>query len=245
MDAITEGPRELPAVGEPIRIVIVDDEALMRAGLRLLLDGADRIVVVGEAGDGMQGVQVIRQMRPDVVLMDIRMPTMTGIEALAELRKLLPEPDQLPRVLMLTAFDTDTFVIDALRTGATGFLLKASSPAVLVAAIHAAAMGQPHISPEALAKLIDAAASERNADEAGARPNRSSADAADSPDAHLDHLSPREAEIAAMIAAGLTNAQIASQLFLALPTVKTHIGRIMEKLGASNRVQVAIAVLEQ
>ncbi|MCQ4129121.1 response regulator transcription factor [Rhodococcus erythropolis] len=228
-----------------MRIVIVDDEALMRAGLRLLLDGADRIVVVGEAGDGRQALEVIRQMRPDVVLMDIRMPTMTGIEALAELRKLLPEPDLLPRVLMLTAFDTDTFIIDALRAGATGFLLKASSPTVLVAAIRAAAMGQPHISPEALAKLIDAAGRERHAEDAGAPPNGSSVDAAESRDDLLDHLSPREAEIAAMIAEGLTNGQIASQLFLALPTVKTHIGRIMEKLGASNRVQVAIAVLEK
>ena len=233
------------------RIVVADDEALLRQGLVLMLDGAEGIEVVGEASNGKAAVEVVQRVRPDVVLMDIRMPVMTGIEAVGALRELGVD---VP-VIMLTAFDTDSFILRSLEAGAVGFLLKTTAPEALVRSIKAAAAGQQLLSAEVLAKLVGMAG------DAGERPGEngnggavrfggtlkgSGSDAVASEAfsaTRLEALSPREKEIALLIAQGLGNAEIAEKLFISMPTVKTHVARILEKLQVSNRVQIAIAVL--
>lgn len=230
---------------------MADDEALLRQGLVLMLDGAEGIEVVGEASNGKAAVEVVQRVRPDVVLMDIRMPVMTGIEAVGALRELGVD---VP-VIMLTAFDTDSFILRSLEAGAVGFLLKTTAPEALVRSIKAAAAGQQLLSAEVLAKLVGMAG------DAGERPGENGAggavrygstlkgsgsDAVASeafPATRLEALSPREKEIALLIAQGLGNAEIAEKLFISMPTVKTHVARILEKLQVSNRVQIAIAVL--
>lgn len=230
---------------------MADDEALLRQGLVLMLDGAEGIEVVGEASNGKAAVEVVQRARPDVVLMDIRMPVMTGIEAVGALRELGVD---VP-VVMLTAFDTDSFILRSLEAGAVGFLLKTTAPEALVRSIKAAAAGQQLLSAEVLAKLVGMAG------DAGERPGEngnggavrfggtlkgSGSDAVASEAfsaTRLEALSPREKEIALLIAQGLGNAEIAEKLFISMPTVKTHVARILEKLQVSNRVQIAIAVL--
>lgn len=230
---------------------MADDEALLRQGLVLMLDGAEGIEVVGEASNGKAAVEVVQRVRPDVVLMDIRMPVMTGIEAVGALRELGVD---VP-VIMLTAFDTDSFILRSLEAGAVGFLLKTTAPEALVRSIKAAAAGQQLLSAEVLAKLVGMAG------DAGERPGEngnggavrfggtlkgSGSDAVASEAfsaTRLEALSPREKEIALLIAQGLGNAEIAEKLFISMPTVKTHVARILEKLQVSNRVQIAIAVL--
>ena len=209
------------AVAE-LKVLLVDDEALIRAGLRLVLEGSQEIRIVGEAQDGVEAEQLARELHPDVILMDVRMPRRDGVAATAAVRA-LPEP---PAVVVLTAFATDEFVLGALRAGASGFLLKHTPPAQLVDAVRQAAAGTMSFSPEALTRLVSAAASRVPGTE------------------RVATLSQRETQIADLVAQGLTNADIAGQLYLSLPTVKTHLARIFDKLAVTNRVQVALLVHE-
>jgi len=206
---------------EAIRVALVDDDPLVRAGLVMMLGGDDGIAVVGEAGNGREGVDLLMRERPDVALMDIRMPVMDGLAAVRELAaRSCPT-----RVIVLTTFDTDDMVLTALRDGAAGFLLKDTPPADLVDAVRRAARGEPILSPSVAGQVIAAATRSRVAD----------------PDARalVDTLTEREREVALAIARGLSNAEIAAELFMGVATVKTHIGRLFTKLHASNRVQIA------
>lgn len=206
---------------EAIRVALVDDDPLVRAGLVMMLGGDAGIAVVGEAGNGREGVDLLMRERPDVALMDIRMPVMDGLAAVRELAaRSCPT-----RVIVLTTFDTDDMVLTALRDGAAGFLLKDTPPADLVDAVRRAARGEPILSPSVAGQVIAAATRSRVAD----------------PDARalVDTLTEREREVALAIARGLSNAEIAAELFMGVATVKTHIGRLFTKLHASNRVQIA------
>ena len=204
-----------------LTVLIVDDEPLIRAGLRLVLEGARGIEIVGEAGDGVEGEELAARLRPDVVLMDVRMPRRDGVAATARIRA-LPSP---PSVVVLTAFATDAYVLGALRAGAAGFLLKHTPPPQLVDAVRQAAAGTMTLSPEAITPLLDAASA----------PQVEGVE-------RVASLSDREAEVADLVAEGLTNADIAARLYLSLPTVKTHLARIFEKLAVTNRVQLALLV---
>jgi DNA-binding NarL/FixJ family response regulator len=214
------------SVTSPIRVVLVDDDALVRAGLRMILSSANDLVVVGEVGDGSQAVQAVREHRPDVVLMDIRMPEMDGISATQRVRE-LPQP---PQVIVLTTFHLDEYVLRALRVGASGFLLKDTPPAEIVHAVRLVAAGEAMLSPSVtrtlLAHLGDSEINERRAIAA----------------ARLALLSDREREVAGAVAAGASNAEIAAQLYMSEATVKAHVSRLLTKLDATNRVQIAILV---
>ena len=215
----------MPAV-TPTRLVLVDDEQLIRAGLRLLLHGRDGIEVVGEASNGADAVTLVQATPCDVVLMDIRMPRRDGIAATADIRAL---PDA-PPVLILTTFDDDGLVVDALNAGAIGFLLKDTPPEELVVAVRAAAAGRQTFAPRVLDRLVQAALARR-------------APAADpEEDRLLATLTDRELDVADAVAQGLSNAQISAALSMSLATVKTHLGRVFDKLQADNRVQVALRV---
>lgn len=211
-------------MSDQLQVVLVDDEDLIRSGLKLLLSSAADITVVGEASNGKEAIGVVENTQPDVVLMDIRMPVMDGIEATRLLARRVP-------IIMLTAFDTDTFIVDALQAGAVGFLLKSTRPEALVASVRAAAAGQPLLSPEVLNKLL-------------AGNNRATAQAPQRATKQLALLSEREREIASLVAQGLDNQQIAQQLFISLPTVKSHMNNILKKIGGTSRVHIAIMVLE-
>lgn len=208
------------------RVVLVDDEQLIRAGLRLLLHGRDGIQVVGEASNGAEAAALVVATPCDVVLMDIRMPRRDGISATADIRAL---PDA-PPVLVLTTFDDDGLVVDALNAGAIGFLLKDTPPDELALAVRAAASGRQTFAPRVLDRLVQAAVARR----------APTADAEE--DRLLATLTDRERDVADAVAQGLSNAQIASALAMSLATVKTHLGRVFDKLQAENRVQVALRV---
>jgi len=208
-----------------IRVLVVDDEELVRTGLRLILDSEPDIAVVGTASDGRQAVAEVRRLCPDVVLMDIRMPGLDGLEAT---RRILTEPDVPPcRVVILTTFDVDEHVYEALRAGASGFLLKDVPAAQLAHAIRVAAAGEALLAPSVTRRLIAAFA----------RP------AAPAPVtvAGLSELTPRELEVLTLLAEGLSNAEISTRLFVGEATVKTHVARILTKLGVRDRVQAVIA----
>ncbi|WP_251838444.1 response regulator [Oceanitalea stevensii] len=209
-----------------VRVVVVDDDALVRTGLRLMLGGSDVVELVGEAGDGHEGLTVVERERPDVVLMDIRMP---GLDGLAATRR-LTERGSGARVIVLTTFDTDEMVLTALRHGAAGFLLKDTPPAELVDAVVRVARGEPMLSPSVTAQVITAAT--RTPDDTREKQARE----------RVSRLTDREREVAVAIGRGLSNAEIAAELYLGLATVKTHIGRLFTKLEASNRVQIALCV---
>ncbi|MCG7286861.1 response regulator transcription factor [Cellulomonas sp. ACRRI] len=213
-----------------VRVLLVDDEELVRTGLRLVLGGDPGIVVVGEAGDGRRALDLVRALDPDVVLMDIRMPQMDGLEALRRLRTAPASGPRRPAVVVLTTFDTDDMVLTALRDGADGFLLKNTAPPDLVAAVRAVAAGRPMLSPSVTEQLIAAVA--RRPDSALVADAR----------ARLATLTEREAEVAAAVARGLSNADIATELYMSVGTVKTHVGHLFDKLGVDNRVQVALLV---
>ncbi len=206
------------------RLLLVDDDPLVRAGLRLLLGGTPGLEVTGEAANGTDALRTCRAERIDLVLMDLRMPVMDGIEATAAL-KALPEP---PSVIVLTTFDADDYVVRALAVGADGFLLKDTPPADIVAAIEAVLGGQPALSPSITAALIKQVVDGREDD--GAPAAR----------AAVGELTVREREVAESLAQGASNAEIAAALYMSVPTVKAHISRIFTKLGVVNRVQVAI-----
>jgi len=208
------------------RLVLVDDEALIRSGLRLILEGDPTLEVVGEAADGLAAQGVVRDADPHVVLMDIRMPRLDGLAATEQL--LAARPDQ--KIIVLTTFDTDDLVLTALRLGASGFLLKDTPPAELIDAVRKVASGKTMLSEPVIRQLIDAAA--------GQPDRKHQVDAA----ARLDRLTARERDVALAIAEGLSNAEIAGRFYLSITTVKTHVGRILEKLGVDNRVQIATSV---
>lgn len=209
-----------------VRVLLVDDDPLVRAGLTLMLGGAPGLEIVGEAGDGAAAVALTDRLDPHVVLMDIRMPGVDGLAATAILRA-RPRP---PEVLVMTTFDTDAHLLRALRIGAAGFLLKDTPPADIVAAVRRVASGELMFSPAILRRLIDRFTEPgRLADEARATEQ-------------LGRLSTRERDVARAVAAGRSNAEIAAGLFLSVPTVKAHVSRILEKLGVNNRVQIALLV---
>ena len=271
----------------PVRVLLVDDEALMRSGLRLMIDGARGIEVIGEAADGRDALDQVGELAPDVVLMDIRMPRMNGLEALAALRG----RGTAARVVMLTAFDTDEFLLEALRSGAEGFLLKDSPPEEVVEAVLAAAAQRPRFSPEVLRRLVRLAADGGSVGVSGSSEGRGASGSGRAAGPHISgtangdfhrtatnslggagvastagagpsspsagspsaepFLSPapegiteREWDVARLVAQGLANPEIGASLFMSVATVKTHLGRLYQKLQVTNRVQLAIAVLE-
>jgi len=212
-----------------IRVLIVDDQAMVRAGFRMIVEAEDDITVVGEAGDGIDGIDAARRCRPDVILMDVRMPRLDGIEAARQL--ICARTGPTPRVLMLTTFDLDDYVYPALRAGVSGFLLKDAPAEQLVEAIRVVARGEARLAPSVTQRLIE---------EVNARPLR------DSPAVvpGLDQLTDRELEVLRLVARGMSNAEIAEQLYLGEATIKTHVGRVLTKLGVRDRVQAVVLAYE-
>ncbi|GAA1310870.1 response regulator transcription factor [Brachybacterium tyrofermentans] len=255
MDAmVNETESETTGMGS-VRVLLVDDEALMRAGLRLMIHGTHGIDVIGEAADGNTALEQIDALDPDVVLMDIRMPRMTGLEALRTLRA----QGSATRVVMLTAFDTDEFLLEALRAGAVSFLLKDSPPDEVVQAVLDAAGDRPRFSPDVLTRLVrlasDVPVDTESADAAGASgaagavgtggAGGSGAGGATSAAAAAPSgITDREWEVGRLVAQGLANPEVGEALFMSVATVKTHLGRLYHKLQVTNRVQLAIRVLE-
>jgi DNA-binding NarL/FixJ family response regulator len=202
-----------------IRVLLADDQEMVRTGFRLILSAEDGIEVVGEAGNGVDAVSLARSRRPDVVLMDIRMPQLDGLEAT---RALVADPEP-PRIVVVTTFDLDEYVYGALRAGAAGFLLKDAGPRLLVEAVRAAAVGDALVSPSVTVRLLQHLAA-RPVSQTPALP---------------DPLSPRELDVVRAVARGRTNAEIAAELFVSLSTVKTHLTNVQAKLSARNRVEIA------
>jgi len=223
---------EQPVDDAPIRVFLVDDQELVRAGFRMVLDAQDDMTVVGEAGDGAAALAAVPQARPDVVLMDIRMPRMDGVEA----TRRLSEAGDRPKVLVLTTFDLDEYAFSALKAGAAGFLLKDAGPAELLAAIRAVHDGDAVVAPSTTRRMLDQFAEHLP----GGADETSAADA----EARLEPLTEREREVLLAVARGLSNSEIAAELFLAEATVKTHIGRILHKLQLRDRVHMVITAYE-
>ena len=209
-----------------VRVLVVDDDPLVRSGLLMILGGAPYLDVVGQAVDGRDAVTAAREHHPDVVLMDIRMPRLNGIEATAHLVS-WPDP---PKVIVLTTFDADDFVSQALGAGASGFLLKDTPPAEIIQAVRRVAEGEPMLSPSVTARLIAKLTSTHAPDRARLARER------------LARLTEREHDVAVCVGEGLSNAEVAERLHLSVPTVKAHIGRLFAKLDVANRVQIAICV---
>ena len=211
-----------------IRVLLADDQALIRAGFRLLLDSADGIEVVGEAGNGAEAVDLARQLRADVVLMDIRMPGTDGLEATMR----IAAADDLAgvKVIILTTFESDEYVYQAIRAGASGFLVKDAEPADLIQAVRVVAAGDALLAPRVTRRLIT---------DLAARPERPRSDAH-----QLDALTDREREVLSLVAAGLSNDEIAAQLYLSPLTAKTHVSRILTKLAARDRAQLVVLAYE-
>ena len=212
-----------------IRVLIADDQELMRSGFRLILERQPEIEVVGDASDGLEAVAAAAELRPDVVLMDIRMPNLDGIEATHRLHESARKP--VPRVLILTTFDLDEYVYEALRAGASGFLLKDTSVEDLVAALRVVAAGDALLAPSVTRRLIERFA---------AQATRSGA----AHDESIESLTERELEALRLVARGQSNAAIAETLSISEPTVKTHVGHLLAKLGAQNRAQAVVAAYE-
>jgi DNA-binding NarL/FixJ family response regulator len=210
-----------------IRVLIVDDQALVRAGFKMILDAEPEIDVVGEAADGLAGIEAARTLQPDVVLMDIRMPELDGLEAT---RRLTSSGDG-PRVLILTTFDLDEYVYEALRSGASGFLLKDTPPEQLVQAIHVVAQGEALIAPSITKRLIEEFVRAGGATHTEPPPG-------------VADLTSRELEVLRLIARGLSNAEIAKELFVSETTVKTHVARVLMKLHIRDRVQAVVLAYE-
>ena len=209
----------MDTLSETVRVLLVDDDALVRSGLKMMLAGAERIEVVGEVDDGRGVLAAVDAHHPDVVLMDIRMPQLDGIAATGLLRA---QPNA-PAVLVLTTFDADELVLRALRAGAAGFLLKDTPPAEIVRAIELVHAGDGMLSPTVTRRLIELVAGDGEAASA---------------------LSAREQEVALAVGRGLANADIAAELFMSVATVKAHVSRLLTKLGVDNRVQIALLVQE-
>jgi DNA-binding NarL/FixJ family response regulator len=210
-----------------IRVVLADDQALVRGGFRMMLAAEDGVEVVGEAGDGQQAIEQAQALRPDVVVMDIAMPRVDGVEAT---REILATVDPAPRVLIVTTFDIDEYVFSALRAGAAGFLLKNAPPEQLVDAITVLAQGDSLLSPSITRRLIE--------DYASRGPSVAEETA------KLDELTPREHEVLRLVAKGLSNAEIAEELVVSQGTAKTHVASILMKLGLRDRVQAVVLAYE-
>jgi DNA-binding NarL/FixJ family response regulator len=211
-----------------IRVLLADDQALIRAGFRVLLSSADGMEVVGEAINGQEAVDMARQQRADVVLMDIRMPVLDGLEAT---RRIAADEDLAGvKVIILTTFESEEYIYQAIRSGASGFLVKDCEPADLIQAVRVVARGDALLSPSVTRRLITDLAS---------RPERPRLDAG-----HLDSLTDREREVMSLVAAALSNDEIASKLFLSPLTAKTHVSRILTKLGARDRAQLVVLAYE-
>jgi len=209
-----------------IRVLIADDQALVRAGFRVLIDSAADLEVVGEAGDGREAVDLARTTHADVVLMDVRMPVLDGLAATRE----LAGKQGGPRIIILTTFDIDEYVFEALRAGASGFLLKDTEPAELLQAVRIVAGGEALLAPSVTRRLIEEFATRPD-------PHRT-------PPAALEVLTEREREVLALVARGLSNGEIAMELFISPATAKTHVSRVMMKLGARNRAQLVVTAYE-
>ncbi|MFI9115160.1 response regulator [Streptomyces venezuelae] len=209
-----------------IRLLIVDDDPLVRAGLTLMLGGAEGLEIVGEGADGGEVPELVARYAPDVVLMDIRMPQVDGLTATERLRG----TPGAPEVVVLTTFHADEQVLRALRAGAAGFVLKDTPPAEIVAAVRRVAAGDPVLSPAVTRQLMTHVAGQ---------PERTPRTAAAG---RLGELADREREVAVAVGRGLSNAEIATELYMSVPTVKTHVSRVLAKLGLNNRVQIALLV---
>jgi DNA-binding NarL/FixJ family response regulator len=213
----------------PIRVIVAEDQAVVRAGFRALLDAEPDIEVAGEASTGEQAVEQVRALQPDVVVMDVRMPGMDGLEA----TRMIGEDEALAgtKVLVLTTFELDEYIFGALRAGASGFLLKGGEPAELLTAVRVVASGESLLAPSVTRRLIEAYTSRRDG-------------ATDAPVEGLDELTAREREVLRLVVAGLTNAEIAESLHLSPLTAKTHVSRILRKLRARDRVQLVVMAYE-
>jgi DNA-binding NarL/FixJ family response regulator len=209
-----------------IRVLLVDDDPLVRAGLRLMFGGAPDIEVVAEAADGSEVQPLVDAHSPDVVLMDIRMPVVDGLQATEALRR----REQAPEVIALTTFNTDAHVLRALRAGAAGFVLKDTAPEEIVRAVRRVTAGEPVLSPEVTRQLIAQVSGGGTGRDARAIRARE----------QLEALGEREREVAVAVGRGRSNAEIAGELYMSLPTVKTHVSRILTKLALNNRVQIAL-----
>jgi len=207
-----------------IRVLLADDQALVRSGFRLILERDAELDVVGEAETGDEAVALARELRPDVVLMDVRMP---GTDGIAATRRLVADPSFGGRVLMLTTFDLDEYVVEAVRAGASGFLLKDVLPSDLLHAVRVVERGESLLAPSLTRRLLDEFVTRRA-----------------TPDERFAELTERELEVAKLVARGLSNAEIGSRLFLTEATVKTHVTRVLTKLGVRDRVQVVVAAYE-
>ena len=210
-----------------ISVLLADDDELTRAGLRLIIDSDAELTVVGEAGDGQEAVHLARALGPDVVLMDVRMPGVDGLEAT---RRIVQAAEQGPRVLILTTFELDEYVFGALRAGASGFLLKRSSPELLIEGIKVIAAGDGLLAPSVTRRLIQ---------EFAHQPSPSAP-----PAAPLATLTEREREVLTLVGAGLSNAELAAELVISEATVKTHVKRILMKLGLRDRIQAVVLAYE-
>jgi DNA-binding NarL/FixJ family response regulator len=208
------------------RVMIADDQAMVRAGFAALLDAQEDFEVVGQAANGEEAVALVAERRPDVVLMDVRMPVLNGIEA----TRLIMDADEHVRVVMLTTFDIDEYVFDAIRAGASGFLLKDALPEELVAAVRVVAAGDALLAPSVTRRVIERFA-------AGPEPSRPAP-------AQIASLTEREREVLVEVARGRTNLEIAKALYIAEQTVKTHVSRVLGKLGARDRAQAVVAAYE-
>jgi len=222
--------------GNAIRVLIVDDQAMIRAGFRMIIEAEPDITVVGEAGDGVEALEMAGRSSPDVVLMDVRMPRMDGIEAarrmLYDRAEMAPDGSpRVPRVLMLTTFDLDDYVYAALRAGVSGFMLKDAPAEQLVEAIRVIAAGEALLAPSVTRRLIE---------DISKRPSRDTTTTVPG----LDQLTDREGEVLRLVAKGLSNSEVADQLYLGEATVKTHVGRILMKLNLRDRVQAVVLAYE-
>jgi DNA-binding NarL/FixJ family response regulator len=216
----------------PVRVLIADDQALVRAGFRMILEAEPNIDVIAEATDGQEAVKLAAELKPDVVLMDIRMPELDGLEAT---RRVLAangggDDEDRPRVLMLTTFDLNEYVYEALRAGASGFLLKDVPAEQLVAGIHVVARGEALLAPSITRRLIEEFAKKAPEDAP--------------PPPSLDELTPRELEVFRLLARGMSNAEVAAELVVSETTVKTHVARLLMKLGIRDRVQAVVLAYE-
>ncbi|MBL3678577.1 response regulator [Leucobacter chromiireducens] len=209
-----------------VSVLIVDDQAMVRAGFAAILDAQPDLTVVGQAADGAEGVALAQRLRPDVVLMDVRMPELNGLEATRQLMSPPPRVDHVPRVVILTTFDLDEYVHDALAAGASGFLLKDATPDELITAVRVVAAGDALLAPSVTKRLLQRFAEQRPANDQHAL--------------RLADLTEREREILVLIGRGLANSEIAGELFIAEQTVKSHITRIFTKLHLRDRVQAVI-----
>jgi DNA-binding NarL/FixJ family response regulator len=225
MSPAAASPPDSPS---PIRVLLADDEGLVRSGFKVLLDLEDDITVVGEATTGAEAVEQARATRPDVIVMDIRMPQLDGIEATREIARTTGL--QQVRILILTTYDTDAYVFEALQAGASGFLLKDAGPAELLHAVRVVAAGDALLAPRITRRLIAQFTAERVATQAG--------------EDRLAVLTPREREVLALVGEGLSNDEIGAELYLSPATARTHVSRAMAKLGARNRAQLVVVAYQ-